>query len=627
MPAQTRIIHFYVCLGAAGGKECEVIMNLLQLTIETFDKNVETDFTSFKNHLNYIEDHNTVINGLTFAFFGLTEIIIKRVYLTFELNNTIHTIERVYQSGRCILRCDGLEDEEAQQHIQNILNMNYNQFMQQFVMPSSFIHNWIQKPKEEMLRSFLSIKPVIASEIPIVIQQINETMEFLNNYEDYQSACAYITKNKPYLSLYSNHLDSLENNLMDKKKKVLREIELVTELDDMEKKAAIRKKQQQTIDKRREGLNELSLLYDEYLLSQDHLFDLEQAYSRAVYLYGSENDDYMRMYHHYMNSIAGILAKDLKEGTPCPVCGSLHHPKPCLIEGREVSQELLFKKETILEKTREDLEKKRIEKATYMVRHQRLIEKIIQKKKELHITEDISKEMFIRELSVLNTDYLSHYKKDKKLLDEIGYLHKLEKHLPALKQDYHEILMAIEEVKDEYLTLQKKIKHAKKFCDEIIQKDSFIIYADNRFIENKKKECLNNQKILTLLHKQTVPLEEDMTPFMNQMMVRANRLLKEITHGCLELMLKDDKLYLNQDNQISLVQDSSMIGLCTIVLGYSLSSLISHQDILFIDDTLQYKMNDYHETLIHALSTSPCFSKLYITDSVITAHYYQHALD
>lgn len=602
-------------------------MNLLQLTIETFDKNVETDYTSFKNHLNYIEDHNTVINGLTFAFFGLTEIIIKRVYLTFELNNTIHTIERMYQSGKCILQCDGLEDEEAQQHIQNILNMNYNQFMQQFVMPSSFIHNWIQKPKEEMLRSFLSIKPVIASEIPIVIQQINETMEFLNNYEDYQSACAYITKNKPYLSLYSNHLDSLENNLMDKKKKVLREIELVTELDDMEKKAAIRKKQQQTIDKRREGLNELSLLYDEYLLSQDHLFDLEQAYSRAVYLYGSENDDYMRMYHHYMNSIAGILAKDLKEGTPCPVCGSLHHPKPCLIEGREVSQELLFKKETILEKTREDLEKKRIEKATYMVRHQRLIEKIIQKKKELHITEDISKEMFIRELSVLNTDYLSHYKKDKKLLDEIGYLHKLEKHLPALKQDYHEILMAIEEVKDEYLTLQKKIKHAKKFCDEIIQKDSFIIYADDRFIENKKKECLNNQKILTLLHKQTVPLEEDMTPFMNQMMVRANRLLKEITHGCLELMLKDDKLYLNQDNQISLVQDSSMIGLCTIVLGYSLSSLISHQDILFIDDTLQYKMNDYHETLIHVLSTSPCFSKLYITDSVITAHYYQHALD
>ena len=601
-------------------------MNLLQLTIETFDKNVETDFTSLKNHLNYIESYNTVVNGLTFAFFGLTEIIIKRVYLTFELNSTIHTIERMYRNRKCILQCDGLKDEEAKHHIHNILNMNYNQFLHQFIMPSSFIETWIQSPTEEFMRSFVSTKPVMTSDTKMIEEQIYDTMAFLNSYEDYKSACAYITKNKPYLSLYSNHLDQLEKSLEDKKKKVLREIELVTELDDMEKKAAIRKKQQQTIDRRREGLNELSLLYDEYLLSQDHLFDLEQSYSRAVYLYGSENDDYMRMYHHYMNSLAGILAKDLKEGTPCPVCGSFHHPKPCLIEGREVSQELLFKKEAILEKTREDLEKKRIEKATYMVRHQRLIEKIIQKKKELNITEDISKEMFIRELSVLNTDYLSHYKKDKKLLDEIGYLHKLEKHLPALKQDYHEILMAIEEVKEEYLNLEEKIKNAEMFCDDIIQKYSFIMYVDEDVIENKKKECLNNQKILTLLHKQTIPLEEDVTSFITQLMNTANRLLKQITHDRLQLIL-DNKLYLQEEDHFSLVEDSSMIGLCTIVLGYSLSSLISHQDILFIDDTLQYKMNDYHETLIHVLSTSPCFSKLYITDSVITAHYYQRALD
>lgn len=584
-------------------------MNLLQLTIETFDKNVETDFASFKNHINYIEDHNTVVNGLTFAFFGLTEIIIKRVYLTFELNNTIHTIERVYQSGRCILRCDDLENEEAKHHIHNILNMNYNQFLHQFIMPSSFIETWIQSPTEALMRSFVSTKSVMTSDTKMIEEQINDTMAFLNSYEDYKSACAYITKNKPYLSLYSNHLDQLEKSLADKKKKVLREIELVTELDDMEKKAAIRKQQQQTIDKRREGLNALSLLYDEYLISQDHLFDLEASYTRAVYLYGSENDDYMRMYHHYMNSIAGILAKDLKEGTPCPVCGSLHHPKHCLIEGREISQELLFKKEAILEKTRTDLEKKRLEKATYMVRHQRLIEKIIEKKKELDITEDISKEMFIRELSVLNTDYLSHYKKDKKLLDEIGYLHKLEKHLPALKQDYHEILMAIEEVKDEYLTLQNKLKNAEKFCDEIIQKYSFIMYVDENVIENKKKECLNNQKILTLLHKQTIPLEEDVTSFITQLMNIANRLLKQITHDRLQLIL-DNKLYLQEEDHLSLVEDSSMIGLCTIILGYSLSSMISHQDILFIDHSLQ---EDYHETLINTLSISPYFSRLYIT--------------
>ena len=601
-------------------------MNLLQLKIETFDKNVETDFTSLRTHLNYIENHNTVVNGLTFAFFGLTEIIIKRVYLAFEQNNQSHTIERMYRNEKCILHCDDLDNEEAQDHIYHILDMNYNQFMHQYVMPSAFIDTWIKSPQEDIMRAFLSTKTVNTSDTHMIEEQINETMTFLNYYEEYKTACAYIVKNKPYLSLYSNHLDALEKSLEDKKKKVLREIELVTELDDMEKKAAIRKKQQQTIDKRREGLNELSLLYDEYLLSQDHLFDLEASYTRAVYLYGSENDDYMRMYHHYMNNIAGILSKELKEGTPCPVCGSLHHPAPCTIEGREVSQELLFKKEALLEKTRTDLENKRIEKATYMVRHQRLIEKIIEKKKELHITEDISKEMFIRELSVLNTDYLSHYKKDKKLLDEIGYLHKLEKHLPALKQDYHEILMSIEEVKEEYLTLQEKLKNAEKLCNDIIQKYSFIVYVDEEFIENKKKECLNNHKILTLLHKQTVPLEEDITPFITQLMNTANRMLKQITHDRLQLIL-DKKLYLKEEDHITLLEDSSMKGLCTLVLGYSLSSIVSHQDILFIDHSLQYEMNDYHETLINALSISPCFSKIYITNSVITAHYSHHELD
>lgn len=601
-------------------------MNLLQLKIETFDKNVETDFTSLKNHLNYIEDHNTVVNGLTFAFFGLTEIIIKRVYLTFEQNNQLHTIERMYRNEKCILHCDDLDNEEAQDHIYHILDMNYNQFMHQYVMPSAFIDTWIRSPQEDTMRAFLSTKTVNTSDTQMIEEQINETMTFLNYYEEYKTACAYIAKNKPYLSLYSNHLDALEKSLEDKKKKILREIELVTELGDMEKKAAIRKKQQQTIDKRREGLNELSLLYDEYLLSQDHLFDLEASYTRAVYLYGSENDDYMRMYHHYMNNIAGVLSKELKEGTPCPVCGSLHHPAPCTIEGREVSQELLFKKEALLEKTRTDLENKRIEKATYMVRHQRLIEKIIEKKKELHITEDISKEMFIRELSVLNTDYLSHYKKDKKLLDEIGYLHKLEKHLPALKQDYHEILMSIEEVKEEYLTLQEKLKNAEKLCNDIIQKYSFIVYVDEEFIENKKKECLNNHKILTLLHKQTVPLEEDITPFITQLMNTANRMLKQITHDRLQLIL-DKKLYLKEEDHITLLEDSSMKSLCILVLGYSLSSIISHQDILFIDHSLQYEMNDYLETLINALSISPCFSKIYITNSVITAHYSHHELD
>lgn len=47
MPAQTRIIHFYVCLGAAGGKECEVIMSLSSVKNYFKQYNMDTHIVEF----------------------------------------------------------------------------------------------------------------------------------------------------------------------------------------------------------------------------------------------------------------------------------------------------------------------------------------------------------------------------------------------------------------------------------------------------------------------------------------------------------------------------------------------------------------------------------------------------
>ena len=602
-------------------------MELVKLTIDTFETKTEVDFSSFNNHLNYLyekENNNIIVNGLTYALYGVCEILIKEAKLVFKIEDQLHTLHRYYSLQTSKLDFDDYHEEEAQNKLDALLKMNYPQFLHQHIMPSSFIYHWLQsKDKEESIRSYLSTKQINTNEVPMIQKQINETMWFLILFKDYQETCTYINKNRSYLPIYENELGKMELSLHEKKKKVLREIELVTQLDDMEKEAAIRKQKQETIDMRRIGLNELASLYDEYLLSQDHLFDLEQEYSHAVYLYASENDDYTRLYHHYMNQMAGILAKDLKENTPCPVCGSLNHPHPCKIEGKEVSRNLLSRKETILEKARSNMEKKRLERTKYLEYHQSLIDKIIEKKEELHITEDISKEMFIRELSVLNTDYLSHYKKDKKLIDEIGYLHKLEKHLPVLKQDYQEILLTLQETENEYKELKTKIENAQKHCEEIEKKVPFIKHVDETFIETKKRECLSNQKILSLLQKQTIPQTEDINSFIELWLQYSNKMLIEVTKQNVSLILKDQTLYLQ--NEPLLHYDPSIISLCTCILSYSLSSITSRSDYLIIDQSLQYKTSPYHASLIEYLSHEDHFHKIYITDAIMTMNYYHHA--
>ena len=58
---------------------------------------------------------------------------------------------------------------------------------------------------------------------------------------------------------------------------------------------------------------------------------------------------YEKMYTEYMASLAGSLAKDLEEGMPCPVCGSLHHHVLAM-----TSQKVCTKEELKIQKTKEE---------------------------------------------------------------------------------------------------------------------------------------------------------------------------------------------------------------------------------------------------------------------------------
>lgn len=66
-------------------------------------------------------------------------------------------------------------------------------------------------------------------------------------------------------------------------------------------------------------------------LEYRRLEEARLSYDRAEQEYSQKNRRFISMQ-------AGILAESLKEGEPCPVCGSVHHPKPALLDDAAVTE-------------------------------------------------------------------------------------------------------------------------------------------------------------------------------------------------------------------------------------------------------------------------------------------------
>lgn len=67
----------------------------------------------------------------------------------------------------------------------------------------------------------------------------------------------------------------------------------------------------------------------------------QKIYLRAVRQYDAMNAESRRLQRAFLDAQAGILAQTLVPGQPCPVCGSVSHPAPCVLtgEGADVTRE------------------------------------------------------------------------------------------------------------------------------------------------------------------------------------------------------------------------------------------------------------------------------------------------
>ncbi|UTY39319.1 hypothetical protein NMU03_00335 [Allocoprobacillus halotolerans] len=178
------------------------------------------------------------------------------------------------------------------------------------------------------------------------------------------------------------------------------------------------------INKKRVMIHELSQFYDEWKSLQDHHYDLSVAYQDKQEVYEKLLQQYRHEDELFRRQQAGILALELKDNEPCPVCGSTHHPHLATLESSVLSSRELEQLSNQVEaaKTQQQEAYQEVYQQNELV--QQMKTRIEMLKKQLDIEDELSKEVFIRLLSDIVQVIDEQEKTYQKKYNDVIYLKK-----------------------------------------------------------------------------------------------------------------------------------------------------------------------------------------------------------
>ena len=179
----------------------------------------------------------------------------------------------------------------------------------------------------------------------------------------------------------------------------------------------------------------MSDYYDQILKLNENKSDLQEEYTVVEKQVDHEKMQYNKMEKLYFRKQAGIFALQLKEDQPCPICGSLHHPHPAQIEKEDITKEKLDQQAKKVKQQEHRLQDILQKILLSNQKKEMLVKQTKQLSSELNIQEEISKEIFIKELDHLSKDEKRMKKEYLELQDELKYIQKLKKSVALSLKD------------------------------------------------------------------------------------------------------------------------------------------------------------------------------------------------
>lgn len=234
-------------------------------------------------------------------------------------------------------------------------------------------------------------------------------------------------KSNNLLKLKQQEIKLLEKEI-DEKSKALEEVKGA---DLLVQKLTVQKEE---INKKAEALKELKTEIDRCKTEQKNLKNAQSFAKSALDEYGALENEYNQIYIAFFNEQAGIIADELKDGEPCPVCGSTSHPNLARKSENAPSQADVESAQNLVKKAQEKANKARDTASALKSRFDEIAANVKSAAKKLFGTDDNVFDDYNSNINALKKEYDCTLALLKTANEKLSLYKKLDKEIPKIQE-------------------------------------------------------------------------------------------------------------------------------------------------------------------------------------------------
>lgn len=234
-------------------------------------------------------------------------------------------------------------------------------------------------------------------------------------------------KSNNSLKVKQQEITLLEKEI-DEKSKALEEVKGA---DLLVQKLTVQKEE---ISKKAEALKELKTEIDRCKTEQKNLKNAQSFAKSALDEYGALENEYNQIYIAFFNEQAGIIADELKDGEPCPVCGSTSHPNLARKSENAPSQADVESAQNLVKKAQEKADKARDTASAFKSRFDEISANVKSAAKKLFGTDDNVFDDYNSNINALKKEYDCTLALLKTANEKLNLYQKLDKEIPKIQE-------------------------------------------------------------------------------------------------------------------------------------------------------------------------------------------------